>query len=183
MRVRVNGVSLFFEVEGSKLVPSGRAFRERLTLVALHGGPGIDHTDLRAGLAHLGGSVQVVYLDQRGNGRSDRSTPEHWNLATWGDDVRAFCDALEIERPVVLGNSFGGMVALAYATRHPTHPGKLVLVSTTAHFELEPALTMFARLGGAGAADVARRFFADPSGDIFDDYVRVFDEMAGALTA
>ncbi len=63
----------------------------------------------------------------------------------------------------MLGNSFGGMVALSYALRHPTHPGKFVLVSTTARFELEPALAMFARLAG-GAADVARRFFADPRG-------------------
>ena len=39
-------------------------------------------------------------------------------MAQWGDGLKAFCDALGIERPIVYGASFGGMVALAYATRH-----------------------------------------------------------------
>jgi pimeloyl-ACP methyl ester carboxylesterase len=46
--------------------------------------------------------------------------------------VRAFCEALGITNPIVLGASFGGMVALAYATRNPAHPSKLVLISTEA---------------------------------------------------
>jgi pimeloyl-ACP methyl ester carboxylesterase len=59
-----------------------------------------------------------VTLGQRRRGR----------LAQWGDDVRAFCDVLGIERPIVLGASFGGKVAMAYATRHQTHPAKLILI-------------------------------------------------------
>jgi len=39
------------------------------------------------------------------------------NLAQWGADVKSFCGALGIEKPIVYGASFGGMVALAYATR------------------------------------------------------------------
>ena len=61
------------------------------------------------------------------------------NLAQWGDDVWEFCDVLGIENPIVYGASFGGMVALSYATRHPAHPAKLILVSTEAagHSHLE----------------------------------------------
>ena len=44
MHVLVNGVRLFFDVEGAKLVPEGSAMRERPTLILLHGGPGFDHT-------------------------------------------------------------------------------------------------------------------------------------------
>jgi proline iminopeptidase len=66
----------------------------------------------------------VIYLDHRGNGRSDAGPKELWTLAQWGDDVRSFCDALGIERPIVLGVSFGGMVAMAYATRHPGASGQ-----------------------------------------------------------
>ena len=40
MHVRVNGVQLFFDVEGAKLVPDGPAMREKPTLLLLHGGPG-----------------------------------------------------------------------------------------------------------------------------------------------
>ena len=57
---------------------------------------------------------------------------ESWNLAQWGDDVYGFCEALGISRPIVLGASFGGVVAMAYATRHPAHPAKLILISTEA---------------------------------------------------
>src|SRR4051794_20816655 len=132
MYVQVNGVRLFFDVEGAKLVPDGAQMREKPTLLLLHGGPGFDHSIYKPAYSALVDSAQVVYLDHRGNGRSDDGSREGWSLAQWGDDVRAFCDLLGIERPIVLGASFGGMVALAYATRHPTHPGKLVLISTEA---------------------------------------------------
>ncbi|WP_437903871.1 alpha/beta fold hydrolase [Sorangium sp. So ce327] len=172
MRVQAGDVRLFFDVEGAKLVPEGPAMRERPTVILLHGGPGGDHTEFVPFGSALAEVAQVVYLDHRGCGRSDRSGPERWNLETWADDVRAFCDALEIERPVVLGNSFGGMVAQAYAARYPDHPGKLILTSTTAKLRLDRMLAVFERLGGAQAADIARRFFADPMPN-FDDYIRV----------
>jgi pimeloyl-ACP methyl ester carboxylesterase len=121
MRVLVNGVRLYFDVEGAGLVPDGAAMRAKLTLILLHGGPGFDHTIYKPAFAAVADIAQVVYLDHRGNGRSDPDAHENWNLAQWGDDVRAFCDALEIARPIVYGASFGGMVALAYATRYPDH--------------------------------------------------------------
>jgi pimeloyl-ACP methyl ester carboxylesterase len=173
MKIRVNGVSLYFDVEGPGLVAHGDTMRQRPTVVALHGGPGIDHSWLKPMLAPLARVAQIVYLDHRGNGRSERGSPETWNLATWADDVRAFCDALGIERPVVLGTSFGGFVAQAYATRHPNHPGKLVLAGTSPRFHAERAFAQFGRLGGPDAAAIARRYFTDPSGDIFQKYMEV----------
>ncbi|NMO17348.1 alpha/beta hydrolase [Pyxidicoccus fallax] len=173
MRIHVNGVSLFFDTEGPSLEQHGPELRERPTVVAIHGGPGLDHSMYRPALSALARTAQVVYLDLRGNGRSERSTPDRWNLTTWAEDVRAFCDALGIHKPVVLGASFGGFVAQAYATRFPEHPGRLVLLSTNARFELTRSLPMFERLGGAEAAAIARRFFTDPTPDAFQQYVRV----------
>ena len=132
MHVAVNGVQLFLDVEGSKLVPDGPVMREKPTLLLLHGGPGADHSIGRPAYSALADIAQIIYLDHRGNGRSEDGPRECWNLAQWGDDVRAFCDALGIVDPIVLGTSLGGMVALAYATCHPTHPSKLVLISTEA---------------------------------------------------
>jgi proline iminopeptidase len=43
--------------------------------------------------------AQIIYLDHRGNGRSEDGPRECWNLAQWGDDVRAFCGALGIVDP------------------------------------------------------------------------------------
>jgi pimeloyl-ACP methyl ester carboxylesterase len=132
MHVLVNGVRLFFDVEGGRLVPDGPAMREKPTLLLLHGGPGLDHSIYRPAFSGLSDVAQVVFLDHRGNGRSDPGPRESWTLAQWADDVHAFCETLGIARPIVYGASFGGTVALAYATRHPEHPGKLILVSAEA---------------------------------------------------
>ena len=164
MRVQVGDVRLFFDVEGAKLVPDGPAMREKPTLLLLHGGPGLDHSLFKphtaAALADL---CQLVYLDHRGHGRSDRGDPARWTLEQWGDDVRAFCDALGIERPIVLGASFGGLVAQSYAARHPDHPSKLILLSTAARMNVvERKLAAFERKGGPEAREVARHTFTEP---------------------
>jgi pimeloyl-ACP methyl ester carboxylesterase len=158
MHVRVNGVQLFFDVEGAKLVPDGPAMREKPTLLLLHGGPGFDHSIYRPAYSALADIAQVIFLDHRGNGRSQDGPSEAWNLAQWGDDVRAFCDVLGIVDPIVLGVSFGGMVALAYATRHPAHPSKLVLISTEAAggTHRERRIQLFERFSGPEVGALAR---------------------------
>lgn len=162
MRVHVNGVSIFFEVLGSKYALDGPRMREKPTLILLHGGPGVnDHSAYRPMFEPLAEIAQLVLIDHRGNGRSDHGPIERWNLAQWGDDLFAFCEALDIEKPIVLGNSFGGMVAMSYATRHPEHPGKLIISSTMARgsrYYFDASVAMFERLGGKEVGDLARRF-------------------------
>ncbi len=170
MRVKIGDVRLFFDVEGAKLRPDGATMREVPTVVLLHGGPGFDHSNFKPDFSRLTEIVQVVYLDHRGNGRSDRGDRSKWNLPQWGDDLRSFCEGLEIERPIVMGTSFGGMVAMSYATRHPEHPGKLVLSSTAALSRQDRSLDMFERLGGAEAREAARRFFDNPGPETMADY-------------
>jgi proline iminopeptidase len=85
--------------------------------------------------------------------------------------VRAFCDALGIARPVVVGQSFGGMVAMAYASRHPGHASKLVLSSTAARMRLDVTLSMMERTGGARARTIAERFWADPTPEVANEYL------------
>jgi len=163
MHVSVNGVRLFFDVEGAKFVPDGPVMREKPVLLMLHGGPGADHSIYRPAYSALADVAQIVYLDHRGNGRSEDGPPEAWNLAQWGDDVHAFCEALGIVDPVVLGASFGGMVALAYATRHPAHPSKLILISTEARggSYRDRRVTLFERFGGPEVGALARRRFLE----------------------
>jgi len=159
MRILVNGVRLFFDVEGASLVPDGPAMREKPTLLLLHGGPGFDHSIYKPAYSALADLAQVIYLDHRGNGRSDAGPKDAWTLAQWGDDVRAFCDALGITRPIVLGASFGGKVAMAYATRHRSHPAKLILISTEAAggTHKDQRVAMFEKLGGPEVGAMARR--------------------------
>jgi proline iminopeptidase len=166
MHVLINGVRLFFDVEGAKLVPDGPAMREKPTLLLLHGGPGFDHSIYKPAYSALADIAQIIYLDHRGNGRSEDGARESWNLAQWGDDVSAFCDALGIVNPIVLGASFGGMVALAYATRHPDHPSRLVLISTEAAggMHRERRVALFERFGGPEVGALARRRFLEVQG-------------------
>ncbi len=161
MRVNVDGVKLWFDVSGPSVLPDGDLVRERTSLVAVHGGPGLDHIGLKDSLAGVADDFQIVYYDQRGHGRSDYGSAEHWNLQTWAADLRGLCDALGVERPVVIGSSFGGFVALTYAGLLPDHPGGLILTNTTGGRSDHPlSIEAFRRLGGDEAASVAALDFA-----------------------
>jgi proline iminopeptidase len=170
----VNGVRLFFDVEGAKFVPDGSNMRERPTLILLHGGPGADHSIFKPTFSQLAAICQVIYLDHRGNGRSDRGPQDSWTLAQWGDDVHEFCRQLEIAKPIVLGESFGGYVALSYATRHPNHPGKLILISTAAQGGrpyLDRSVALFERFGGTELGNLARRHLVSPTRETLAQWV------------
>jgi proline-specific peptidase len=174
MRVSVGDVRLFVDVDGASVVPDGETMRERPVLVMLHGGPGFDHTPFKQPLfSGLKDVAHVVYYDHRGNGRSDRGSPESWTLDTWADHLFELCNVLGIEHPVVFGGSIGGFVALNYAVRHPEHPAKLILSSTAAHIHLDRSFAMFERLGGEEARDLAERFWRNPRDDDLDEYMRV----------
>lgn len=163
MFVKVNGAKLYFDVDGSGLVPDGLAMREKPTLVLLHGGPGTDHSIYKPAFSALSDIVQIVYFDHRGNGRSTGDDPKDWTLAQWGDDVKGLCDALGIEKPIVYGASFGGFVAQAYATRFPDHPSKLILASTSARVDFSAIFAAFERIGGSAARRVAEAYWMRPT--------------------
>jgi len=171
MRVRVGDVRLWFDVDGAGLVPDGPVMQERPTLVLLHGGPGFDHSLFKPAFGQLADVAQVIYLDHRGNGRSDPGDPAEWRLDVWADDVRRFCDALEIAHPIVLGWSFGGMVAMEYVARHPDHPAKVILQSTMAQLDVDRITEGFRKVGGDEAAETARAFWSpDAPPDAMLDY-------------
>ena len=175
MRISLGDVSLWFDVSGPSVVLREDAAVERSVLVALHGGPGLDHTSVKSALEPLAEDFQVLYIDLRGHGRSDRSSAEFWNLRTWADDVRRLCDALGLDKPVVLGSSFGGDVALTYAALFPDHPGGIILANSTGgHWGGPRVIEAFGRLGGPEAADIVRRIYAkDPAENLPAEFNRV----------
>jgi pimeloyl-ACP methyl ester carboxylesterase len=158
VRVDIGGIRLFVEILGPEWVLAGDELRRRPTIVALHGGPGLDGTKLRHQAARLADVAQVVVPDQRGHGRSDRGAPEDWNLSRWAADVVSLCAALEIERPIVMGVSFGGFVAQRYASEYPDHPGGVVLVSCGPRYpSRDEAVERVRAIGGPEAAEAMRR--------------------------
>jgi proline iminopeptidase len=159
MRIKVSDISLYFDVDGAALMPNGDAMVERPTLVLLHGGPGADHSLFKPEFADLRDLAQIVYLDQRGSGRSDVGSPATWTWRQWSDDVSAFCRALDIARPVLVGTSSGALVALDCAARHPGLVAGLILDSPFGvPTSLAETLELFERRGGPLAREAARHY-------------------------
>jgi proline iminopeptidase len=124
-------------------------------------------------LAPLADVAQLVLLDHRGQGRSDGDDPADWTLERWVPDIAEFCSALELEQPIILGQSFGGVVALAVGARYPDLPAKLVVSSSLARFRPDRAFPMFERLGGPQVRAVAERHFTELSDESAEEFVRV----------
>src|SRR5438477_2653913 len=85
-------------------------------LILLHGGPGLDHTQFRPWLDPLGDEVRLLYVDERGQGRSERVEPETLSLEVFARDVDLLAEALGFERFALLGHSFGAIVTTWHAT-------------------------------------------------------------------
>ncbi|HEY2034169.1 MAG TPA: alpha/beta hydrolase [Rhizomicrobium sp.] len=168
----VGTARIFFDTVGSALAVAGERMIERPALIVMHGGPGFDHSTMRPYFDRFADTHQVVYIDHRANGRST-GEQSSLTLAQWGDDVKAFCDVLGIEKPVVYGNSFGGMVAMAYAARHPDHPAKLILSSTAARMHFDETYRLMEERGGQEARSVAERFWTTTDAEAIADYMRV----------
>jgi proline iminopeptidase len=120
VKVAVDGGELFYATHGA-----GRP------MILMHGGLGPDHTYFRPWLDALGDELRLVYYDHRGGGRSSRLESfdgiTHDTLTDDADRLRAH---LGYERIVLLGHSYGGMLALEYALRHPDRLAGLILCCT-----------------------------------------------------
>lgn len=107
------------------------------SVIVLHGGPGLDHRAFGDYLDPLAARFRLLFVDQRGHGRSDPSEPEHWTLTQLAADVGALASALELDRYAVLGHSFGAFVALQHAVDTPSRAVATIVcagVASTRHF-------------------------------------------------
>lgn len=161
MRIDVNGTGLWFDVDGPALVPEGDEMRQRPTVILVHGGPGsYDHSYFKPDFGRLAEHAQVVYLDLRGHGRSDWGDAATWSFEACADDIRAFCDTVGIDRPIVFGHSMGGPIVLLYAARHPGHAAGLIVQSGFARWDPPRMVEGFRRVAGDAVAEIARRSYA-----------------------
>ena len=130
--VNVNGVRTNYQDIGSGA-----------PVVLLHGSdPGVSAwANWRLTLPALSERFRVVAPDVLGFGYTERPDSVRYDLDTWTEHLTGFLDALGLERVSVVGNSFGGALALSLATRFPERVDKLVLMgSVGVPFELTPGL-------------------------------------------
>ena len=128
-------------------------------LVVVHGGPGASHDYLLPNLYRLATSYRLVFIDERGSGRSPRlEDSKQYTVEKMADDVEAVRAALHLGKIALLGHSYGGVVVQAYAFKYPANLSHLILASTfSSTRELNEAL---ARLKQAMPADRRARLEA-----------------------
>jgi proline iminopeptidase len=85
-------------------------------LIVLHGGPGMDHSMFRPYLDPLGDDYRVLYVDERGQGRSERVDPATLSLEVFARDVDLLAEALGLDEFALYGHSFGAIIATWHAT-------------------------------------------------------------------
>lgn len=111
-------------------------------LMLLNGGPGNPSYDIRMCFAPLAAlDLRIVSFDQLGTGRSDRPDDRSlWTIERYAEEVEMVCRQLELESLHILGHSWGGMLAIEYAVKHPHRVRSLILEGTVAdmaHHERE----------------------------------------------
>lgn len=125
---------------------------EGFPLVVVHGGPGLDHTMFRPWLDGLGDDCRLLYVDQRGQGRSDRvEDPAELSLEVFARDVDRLAEALGLERFALLGHSFGAIVTTWHAVNLGTAAAYVVSGGSDSSERLAADVeASFAAMGDAG---------------------------------
>lgn len=148
MRAKTRDTEIYFDVEGSGLVADGARMYEKPVMFVIHGGPGIDHTSHKPIMSALSGELQLIYFDHRGHGRSAPGGKNTYTLDNNVEDMEALRRYLGLEKIVVMGTSYGGMVALTYAIRYPQNVSHIIAVATAASYRfIERAKEILAQRG------------------------------------
>jgi proline iminopeptidase len=186
MYAPVRGTRLYFDIEGAGLVPDGPAMREKPVSFIIHGGPGGDHSGFKPVMSPLSDTAQLVYFDHRGQGRSGLADPgadpARFTLDENVEDMEALRRHLGLGPIVSVGTSYGGMVAMAHAARHPDAVSRLILIVTAAHGGFIPRAVEILRERGTEEQQCA--FAAVLAGDIRTrEELRHYYDVMGPLYA
>ncbi len=119
--VTLNDVPIHYTVRGSGPV-----------LIAHSGGPGMDARDWDD-FGNIDDFVTIVAIHPRGSGLSGSAAGDAYLLPDYASDLQALRIHLGVDKPVVLGWSHGGMVAMQFASTYPDSLSKLILFDTSAY--------------------------------------------------
>jgi proline iminopeptidase len=120
--VTLNGVQIHYVVRGQGPV-----------LIAHSGGPGSDARDWDD-FAKIDDFVTIVAIHPRGSGLSGPANGDAYLLPDYATDVEALRNHLGLQKPILMGWSHGGMVAMEFAINYPDSLSKLILFDTSAYF-------------------------------------------------
>lgn len=145
-----------------------REIGQGLPIIVLHGGPSFDHNYLLPDMDRLADAFRLMYYDQRGRGQSAATgEPATVSIQSEMDDLDAVRAHLRLEQVALLGHSWGGLLALEYALRHPERVSHLILLNTAPASYDECAL--FVRERDANAPDAVETLRALESRPEFEE--------------
>lgn len=155
------------DVPGARLHvrESGKDTPGRPALLLVHGlGGQTAHFDYGL-IEALSDRFRVVAVDRPGSGHSLRAPDAAADVSAQAAALAALIDHLGLERPVVVGHSLGGAVALAMALEHPGSVGALALVAPLTHAtDTPPAVFRPLNIGSRGLRALFARTLATPAG-------------------
>ena len=118
--VDANGVMIYYKMLG-----------RGAPLMIVHGGPGASHDYFLPYLLPLARHNKVVFIDERGSGRSQKlEDPSGYTVENMVEDVESVRQALGLGKISLLGHSYGGALAQAYALKYQANLTHLILGST-----------------------------------------------------
>jgi proline-specific peptidase len=121
-KIKVDGYQIWYRRVGNGGIP----------LLTLHGGPGAGHDYLEP-LAGLAAERTVIFYDQLGCGKSDQPDDRSlWRMQRFVAEVATVREALRLEQVHLLGQSWGGWLAIEYMLSQPAGVVSLILASTSA---------------------------------------------------
>ncbi|WP_341528871.1 alpha/beta fold hydrolase [Nostoc sp. UHCC 0302] len=180
MRAKIRDTEIYFDVEGSALVFEGQRIREQPVAFIIHGGPGADHTSYKRAFSPLSRQLQLIYFDHRGQGRSARGLKETYTLDNNVEDMEALRKYLGLEKIILIGSSYGGMVALSYAVRYPQNVSHLIVIATAANSRfLERAKEILAQRGTEEQKAIAVRLWEGKFET--EEQLREFFQVMGSM--
>lgn len=110
-----------------------RSYGKGDPIIILHGGPGMMNSSyLIPGMLELAKTNRVIVYDQRGSGKSSNTVIGYnqMNLEKFTIDLDLLVRGLSLDKVILIGHSWGGIIAMNYATEHPENVSKLILMDT-----------------------------------------------------
>jgi proline iminopeptidase len=117
----------YIPVEGAEIYY--RQVGQGRPVIVLHGGFDLDHAYFLPDMDRLADSSRLIYYDQRGRGKTVGNV-ENISIKSEMHDLDAVREYFELESVALLGHSWGGVLAMEYAVRHPGHVSHIILVGT-----------------------------------------------------
>jgi 3-oxoadipate enol-lactonase len=149
--VPIDGVAAYVHHTGATTLPEVLPDLSRGEVVLCLHGNGASGGIFAPLLERLAADHSPLAFDQPGHGRSG-DLDSLGSIEKMAEFTRAFCERFELDRPVLLGHSMGGAVAICYALQNPDAVRALVLCSSGARFEMPPERIEQQRLISEGKA-------------------------------